>query len=169
VVVDCGAAEGFFALIALKRKAKRVHVIEPIPLFFKSLEKSFRKCEKVILHNVALGAENGHISMLVDGIRSRTSSGLHGIEAPMVRLDALLMEERVDFIKVDVEGLEEDVLKGAINLIRKWKPKMAVAVYHDENNPFRLKRLILDIRPDYNIVLRGINYKNGLPKFLYAW
>ncbi len=168
VVVDCGAAEGFFTLMATK-KATRVHAIEPIPLFYRCLEKSFCGCEKVILHNVAVGGYDGHITMLVDGIRSRKSNNLQGIRVPLVTLDSLLIDEKVDFIKVDVEGLEEDVLKGATNLIRKWKPKMAIAVYHDTNNPIQLKKWILSVRSDYNIALRGINYKNGLPKFLYAW
>lgn len=168
VVVDCGAAEGFFTLMATKKAAK-VHAIEPIPQFYRCLEKSFCEYGKVILHNVAVGGRDGHITMLVDGIRSRKSNNLQGIRVPMVTLDSLLMDEKVDFIKVDVEGLEEDVLKGATNIIRKWKPKMAIAAYHDTNNPIQLKQLVLGIRSDYNIALRGINYKNGLPKFLYAW
>ena len=36
----------------------------------------------------------------------------------------------IDFIKLDVEGAELDVLKGAAQSIRKWKPKLAISAYH---------------------------------------
>lgn len=169
VVVDCGAGEGFFTLIAAKI-ASRVHAIEPIPAFNMGLMKSFERYNNVIVHEVGASNKTGYITMLDDGIRSRLSTDERvGIKVAVVPLDELLSGEKVTFIKVDVEGMEKEVLEGARNLIAKNKPKLAVAAYHDANDVFELRKLILRIRGDYKIILRGINYKNGLPKFLYAW
>lgn len=57
--------------------------------------------------------------------------------------------ERVDFIKLDIEGAEMDALKGAIRTIRKFKPKLAVALYHSIDDFERIPQLIREMVPEY--------------------
>jgi recombinational DNA repair ATPase RecF len=45
---------------------------------------------------------------------------------------------RVDFIKLDVEGAEMNVVKGAINAINKFRPQMAISIYHNKNDLFEI-------------------------------
>ena len=61
---------------------------------------------------------------------------------------------RVDFIKLDVEGAELDVLKGATNSIATWKPKMAISAYHKVDDLWVLTKFIKSIRADYEFALR---------------
>jgi hypothetical protein len=47
---------------------------------------------------------------------------------PMIRGDDILMQRRVDFIKIDVEGMEMAVLAGLVGTIAKWRPPMFIEV-----------------------------------------
>ena len=55
----------------------------------------------------------------------------------------------VTWIKMDVEGAEFETLKGAKKLIQKYKPKLAVSIYHGEEDIFKLPLYIHDLVPEY--------------------
>jgi len=77
-------------------------------------------------------------------------------DLPMRAIDTLVINgdiSRVDFIKLDVEGAELGALKGASGTIRKFKPKMAVSVYHRPNDIFELPLWVRENFPDYKIYL----------------
>ena len=61
---------------------------------------------------------------------------------------------RVDYIKLDVEGSELDVLKGAAISISCWKPRLAISAYHKLDDLWTLMNFIKSIRPDYEFALR---------------
>lgn len=62
--------------------------------------------------------------------------------------------ERIDFIKMDIEGSEYDALLGAKNAIRKWHPILAICVYHREDDFYKIPNLIKNIYPGYRIYFR---------------
>ncbi|MFO0941623.1 MAG: FkbM family methyltransferase [Pirellulales bacterium] len=61
--------------------------------------------------------------------------------------------ERVDFIKLDVEGAEERCLLGAKNTIARFRPRLAVAVYHSLRDFVALPKLVDQFNPDYKMYL----------------
>jgi len=61
--------------------------------------------------------------------------------------------KKVDFIKMDIEGTEPLALKGAEKTIRKFKPKLAIAVYHSMDDLINIPKWILDLNLDYEIYL----------------
>lgn len=61
---------------------------------------------------------------------------------------------RVDFIKLDVEGAELDVIKGASDVITRFKLILAVSVYHKIDHIWTIPQIITDIRKDYKFCLR---------------
>lgn len=71
-----------------------------------------------------------------------------------VALDEFLRGERVTFIKMDIEGAERDALKGAAQIIREQKPKLAVSIYHRPDDVIEIPKLILSLRPDYRLYIR---------------
>lgn len=69
-------------------------------------------------------------------------------------IDDVVKNERVTFIKLDVEGAEYEALIGARKTIEKNRPKLAISIYHKPQDIFELPELIMSIRDDYRMYLR---------------
>ena len=69
-------------------------------------------------------------------------------------LDSYLNGKAVSFIKVDIEGMEMELLKGAQETIRKFKPKMAICVYHYPSDLFEVAEFVRKLVPEYQFYLR---------------
>jgi hypothetical protein len=63
--------------------------------------------------------------------------------------------ERIDFVKMDVEGQEMNAVRGMFGILKRFKPRMAIAVYHGYDNAKQVKELILAARSDYKIEFGG--------------
>jgi hypothetical protein len=59
------------------------------------------------------------------------------------------------FMKLDVEGAEMEILKGAAKIIKKYKPNLAVCVYHYIDDVWKIPEYLKSLVPEYNFVLRG--------------
>lgn len=70
------------------------------------------------------------------------------------RLDSMLADKPVTFIKMDIEGAEMNALRGAENIIRTQKPKMAVCVYHDLRHFYEVPLYLKSLVPEYKIYFR---------------
>ena len=66
--------------------------------------------------------------------------------------------EKITFIKMDIEGAEKDAIKGAKNHIKNEKPKLLVSAYHIPEDIFAIPKLIDDIREDYKFYMRYNGY-----------
>ncbi|MHB8062988.1 MAG: FkbM family methyltransferase, partial [Ruminiclostridium sp.] len=66
-------------------------------------------------------------------------------------------------IKMDIEGSELLALKGACNTIKKYKPYLAICVYHKTEDIFEIPKYLRSIIPSYKFYLRG-----GIHTVLYA-
>ena len=60
---------------------------------------------------------------------------------------------KVDFIKMDIEGAEINALNGARKTIQKFRPKLAIAVYHSIKEHYTIPQLIKEIEPGYRLYL----------------
>lgn len=65
-------------------------------------------------------------------------------------LDSLI-NDKVTFIKMDIEGAEYNAILGAKKTIAKYKPKLAISIYHKPEDIWEIPSLILDINPDYKL------------------
>ena len=63
----------------------------------------------------------------------------------------MIRDERVTFIKMDIEGSEYNALLGARETIVKDRPKLAVSIYHKKEDIWTLPSLILEMVPDYKL------------------
>lgn len=135
--LDCGANIGnhslFFACIA---KAKKVFSFEGNPPTYNILAKNIELNnlqDKVNAYNCVLGEKEGfaqisHCDLLnIGGTDFAESKDQNGIE--MKALDSFPFGEKIDFVKMDVEGFEYHVLKGAKNLLLKDKPILWVEIF----------------------------------------
>ena len=65
---------------------------------------------------------------------------------------------KVDYIKYDVEGAEEEGLLGAANTIMESRPDMLISAYHRSTDLFALPLLLKNLNPDYKLHLRRFPY-----------
>ena len=133
VFVDVGASIGFITARAARR-VDRVFAIEPHPVRFEFLRRNveLNALSNVTCIDCALGTERGE----VDLYDVEPSLGPHPLDVstrpgtgrrytvPVERLDDLL-DDDADFVKIDVEGAEVEVLKGAPRTIAS-RPRMIV-------------------------------------------
>lgn len=89
-------------------------------------------------------------------------------EIKTVKLDDVLKNEEITFIKMDIEGAELNALIGAEQIIRKQKPKLAICVYHKPEDIISIPKLILEYNPDYKFKLRHYGIQ-GAETVLYAF
>ena len=69
-------------------------------------------------------------------------------------IDNQHLDEPVTFIKMDIEGAEPEALKGAELTIRKYKPKLAICIYHQPSHLYEIPLWIKSTVPDYRIYIR---------------
>lgn len=72
-------------------------------------------------------------------------------------VDNFLNGKEINFLISDIEGYEINMLKGAINTIKNYKPKMAISVYHKPDDLIIIPRFIKDLVPEYKFALRHHN------------
>jgi FkbM family methyltransferase len=141
-----------------------IYAFEPEP-------NQYRLCAEILGKNPALTPSKIHLYRA--GLSSETAtlrfdphypgsshvdpSGTEEIEA--VSLDEVLRGGEgeggpVTFIKMDIEGSELEALKGARNTIIKWRPRLAICVYHKPEDILEIPAYILDIAPWYKMYIR---------------
>jgi FkbM family methyltransferase len=74
--------------------------------------------------------------------------------AEVFSLDSFLDGKEVTFIKADVEGMEMELLKGAQETICRFRPKMALCIYHYPSDLFEIAEFVRKLVPEYKFYLR---------------
>ena len=82
-------------------------------------------------------------------------------------IDDVLEGKPATYIKMDVEGAEINALKGARKTICKYKPKLAISVYHKRDDIWEIPMLLLRYNPEYRFYLRVYSF-TGNDTVLYA-
>jgi FkbM family methyltransferase len=126
VAVDVGAHVGMWTM-QLQKKFRTVHAFEPVEEFRKCFVENVApgKIGSLNLHCCALGASEGAISMHVN---PEDTGGTHVSGDGEVHIQPMDIFgfDKVDFIKIDVEGLEFDVVRGGEETIRRCQPCMII-------------------------------------------
>jgi FkbM family methyltransferase len=132
--VDVGAHVGFWSGYMDKRFAW-IEAFEPVPEFRDCFRRNLRSLE-IVLHECALGAAPGRVSMVTPPLDGGIDSGGTHVggegEIEMRTLDSFNLQN-VDFIKIDCEGFEHHVLEGARETLERCKPCVIV-----EQKPHKL-------------------------------
>ena len=169
IVVDFGAHYGRYTLIAAKRIGPKgkVIAIEADPKNFDMLNKNIKlnKLEHVITLNFAATSNKSKVKLSIPEKNSGHTiySSIIPNRAPTEKfievnantLDNLLHEngisiEEVNWIKIDVEGAELEVLKGTTNVLSKSKDISLLIEIHDVGNGKNLYQPIMDLLDNYN-------------------
>jgi FkbM family methyltransferase len=139
VACDIGAHCGIWSRI-LAMRFEKVEAFEPVPLHREFYRRNMAHADNWTLHECALGQRPGEMTMTLYREHSMAAhigpSRLGGakyaglttageITVPVRTLDSFGFED-VDFLKIDVEGFELQVLKGASETLKRWKPTIIV-------------------------------------------
>ena len=139
VFVDVGAHIGRYSFVLAKLFPNaKVIAIEPNPEAYQALIKGIKAngLRNVTALNIALSDFDG-VAHLYIKYNTAISSLVEGddsfkiINVPVKRLDTVMEElgiNKVDIIKIDVEGDEFHVIKGAVNTIKKYKPVLIIEI-----------------------------------------
>jgi FkbM family methyltransferase len=76
------------------------------------------------------------------------------IQIDTISIDQMVVDEKVTFIKLDVEGAELKALQGARNTIIKNHPKLAISIYHKDEDVITIPEYILSLSEEYRFYLR---------------
>jgi len=146
-VFDIGANIGCTSIL-FGQVAKEVISFEPSPTTFKFLELNVNKAnlKNVTLRNIGLGNKNENLTLTFAPsnrsggfVSNQTQASVgHIIEKIIIKNgDSITKDANVEFIKIDVEGFEMNVLKGLTNTIKKNKPIVVAELNHWCLNAFQ--------------------------------
>lgn len=158
VYVDAGAYTGDSINIFkehVQGSFSKIYGFEPDSKSFVSLSNRFLGDEKIILHNSGLYSSTKELFFSESSDRSSKiqESGLNKIH--VVKLDEVVAEnEKITFIKMNIEGAEMDALEGARETIVNWKPKLAISAYHKASDLRNICKKIKEFNKDYKLYLR---------------
>ena len=139
-VIDIGGHAGRHSDIFINQiGAKQVYIFEPIPSKYEHLVNRYSSNPNVAVKQVALSSSVGKSEFLINhgapeesGLKERIYNNpeLKNLEKIVVATDTLdnlfIDSPGVEYIKIDTEGGEIDILKGAVSLLHKFRPFISV-------------------------------------------
>jgi FkbM family methyltransferase len=134
VALDIGANIGLFTGYLATFPSTSVHSFEPVPQTFFRLETNIiNNClnGKAVLNRLAVGETQGSIKFAISNDspatnKISTSESDHDIKVTVTTLDQYCEDNHIDdidFLKIDVEGMETQVLRGGDKMLKEKKIK----------------------------------------------
>ncbi len=186
-IMDGGACEGLFSLHAKEICNGKIIALEPLPIWKPILQKTFSanrhdKCD-IIVETSGLSNSKQYAKIIINEDHLCSSSILdvsqddnlfNKITIKLETIDFIATKYNLEgdgFIKMDIEGYEMKALLGGERVIKKHKPKLAIAVYHEYENANKCAEIIKSFRSDYIIEYRGMYGYEVPPRpyFLFAY
>lgn len=171
VCIDAGALYGDHTIAYAKAVGHEgtVIAIESNPLAFSCLKENMKKAEgRVLCVNAALGQAHGGKAMHEIhegniGMSTVTEDEKKGVEIPTVSIDGLMKDAdltKLAFIKIDCEGWEFNILKGARGVLKFLRPVLLIEI-----NSFALAQQGTSDRDIYDLLLEcGYSWKITQPE-----
>ena len=179
-IIDAGGYVGDTALLFSSYTDKNIHVFEASPSNMDIIRETIRlnQLENIVPVSKALGEKSGTATFSL-GERNSCNSLVERpgynytdhIEVPVVTLDDYVRENNLEvgLIKVDIEGGEQLLLKGAVETIRTQHPILLISIYHSANDFFEIKPMIEKMCDKYTFrIVKPANPAIALETILLA-
>lgn len=180
-IVDIGAQSGLYTLFAKYLPLADYHSFEPFPDSYKLLNDNIQlnNITNVQTYNMALSNIEGkttlntcisHTGLHTLGNNLTRFKDVKTIEVEVSTLDKMFFDKniKVDFIKIDTEGCEYNIIKGGLQTIKKYKPTIQMEWYEPNLKQFnisinQLNELLISL--DYKLIAKQkgeylFQYKN---------
>ena len=179
-IIDAGGYVGDTALLFSSYTDKNIHVFEASPSNMDIIRETIRlnHLDNIVPVSKALGEKSGTATFSL-GERNSCNSLVERpgynypdhIEVPVVTLDDYVRENNIEvgLIKVDIEGGEQLLLKGAVETIRTQHPILLISIYHSANDFFEIKPMIEKMCGKYTFrIVKPANSAIALETILLA-
>lgn len=184
IFIDCGAYTGDTLMDYMEQKKgvfKKIISFEPDRENYKSLEQQVERVKR------EWGLDDGRIEIYPYGAGARNTEGVferyegnmglgsrfvprYSEDEEICRIISLdeFLTEPYTFLKADIESFEYQMLLGAEKGIKRYRPLLAVCIYHNAVDFYSVILLIKKMVPQYNLAVRH-HSKNLDETVLYAW
>lgn len=130
--IDIGAHIGLHTL-TMARQNIPVYAFEPSPKTYKKLTENTRMLPKITTLNYALGHKNTEATLYIhgsgfDSLRNIYGKNIKEINVTVKTLDSLNIAQ-IGLIKIDTEGNEYNILKGAMKTLKREKPRLIIELH----------------------------------------
>jgi FkbM family methyltransferase len=183
--VDCGAFDGDSVqqfIRAAKGRFHAIHAFEPDPQNYPRLvdwlrrESRYSYAQRIHLHQKAVGSATGTIELTSTGDAgacvplARDVAAAPGVPRSVVDIVTLdeAIREPISLLKLDVEGHEIEILRGALKHLQQDRPRLAICAYHLPGDLVDLPRFVEGLDAGFRIGLRhhsGSRYDTVLYAF----
>lgn len=134
---------------------KKIYCYEITPATFHALQNNLKEYPNIEYR--MKGASDSHGVMYITANDTDSSANIltnnGNIEVQTVPIDDDITEP-ITFIKMDIEGFEQKALLGCAKHIQSSHPKLALSVYHNNEDLWKIPRMIDEICPGYKFYLR---------------
>ncbi len=158
--VDGGGYVGDTASEVIKNYPdfEKIYLIEPIAENLRIAKRDLAEYKNIEF--IPLGLSDKKTTLHFN--EEKSFSSIYGRGTLSVEVDKLdnIINGRVDFIKLDIEGAEQDAIDGMSETIKKYKPILAICIYHKAEDWYKIPQKILSIESEYKIYLR--HYMEGI-------
>lgn len=167
VILDIGANIGLFSLHAKSIHASvEVFAFEPRLETFELLSQNLANYSDIRVIRAGAGDRSGEALLyLTESLGSSTltdsgmleSNTLEKEQVPIITIDEFAETaavKKVDFIKIDTEGYEKQILKGAQKVIQQFRPVLAISAYHFTADQEDIPKLVFSIDSHYHCILK---------------
>lgn len=157
--LDCGSYDGESAIAYMKFIGEecQVFAFEPDKENFQNLVDKMENKSNVVCVNKGCYSSEKQLSFVSNGDMSSSLQEYGSDVVEVTTIDSVVGEEKVAFIKMDIEGAELEALKGARKVIERDMPILAISAYHKQEDLITLIPYIYGLgnkREKYQVYLR---------------
>lgn len=144
----------------------RFYIFEPNRIFYNQIKINLDKKINYEIFNVALCDKDATMefmqipsstSHIIDKKYNAYKNTVDKNDIATIKtnkLDTIIKEEKVAGIKIDIEGSESSMLKGATKIIKRDRPILLLSIYHKWDDLFKLQNYIMSLNLNYKFYVR---------------
>lgn len=179
VIIDAGAFVGDTALLYAIKTEKNCEIhsfelIEESNILMRENLKLNNISHLVKVNQLALSDKSNetvHINKVAHRAGSTIFGNDNGEPIQTISIDDYISKnniEKINLIKMDIEGAEQQALIGSTMVIRKHKPKLAICLYHKPSDISEIPETILNIDSSYKFDFKWVELNGGYEAVLFA-